>query len=85
MRKWSSQTLSFLEDEVGIPDQEHPCAQDHYNLAKQLGYASISIPYKNDNEAEGYKEIPNNKRMGYNTRFIANLGEIARNAGECTM
>ena len=40
---------------------------------------------KNDNEAEGYKEIPKNRRMGSNTRFLANLGEIARNVGECTM
>ena len=28
-------TLSFLEDEVGILDQEHPCAQEHCNPAKQ--------------------------------------------------
>ena len=39
---------------------------------------------KNDNEAEGYKEMPKNRRMGSNTRFLANLGEIARNDKECT-
>ena len=41
-------TLSFLEDEVAIPDQEHPCAQELYNPAKQPEYASLSIPYEND-------------------------------------
>ena len=28
--------------------------------------------------------MPKNIRMGSNTRFLANLGEIARNARECT-
>ena len=37
------------------------------------------------NMAEIYKEIPKNRRMGSNTRFLANLGKIARNAKECTM
>ena len=27
--------LSFPEDEVGILDQEHPCAKQHNNPAKQ--------------------------------------------------
>ena len=27
--------LSFSEDEVGILDQEHPCAKQHNNPAKQ--------------------------------------------------
>ena len=31
--------------------------------------------------AEIYKEIPNNRGMGSNTIFLANLGEIARNVG----
>ena len=39
---------------------------------------------QNDNEAEGYKEMPKNVEMGSNTRFLANPGEIARNVRECT-
>ena len=37
------------------------------------------------NEAEEYKEIPKNRRMGSNTRFLANPREIVRNARKCTM
>ena len=36
--------LSFPEDEVGIPDQEHPYAKQHNNLAKQQKDASLNRP-----------------------------------------
>ena len=37
MLEWgnAAQDLFFPEDEVGIPDQEHPCAKQHNNPAKQ--------------------------------------------------
>ena len=44
MRKCSSKNLSFLEDEVGIRDQELPCAKQHKNTAKQQEEASLSRP-----------------------------------------
>ena len=50
MSEWGNeaQTLSFLEDEEGIPDWEHPWVQEHYNPAKQPGDASLCRPYEND-------------------------------------
>lgn len=49
MRKCSPNNLSFPEDEVGIPNQEHPCAKQHCNPAKQQEEASIKRPIENYN------------------------------------
>ena len=42
---------------------------------------AIAVDVNTWEMVEIYKEIPNNRGMGSNTRFLANLGEIARNVG----
>ena len=58
MRKCSPKNLSFPEDEVRIPDREHPCAKQHCNPAKQQEEAKSKQTQENNNQIMNHNGWP---------------------------